>query len=220
MNSSRHPITVVLVEDHRMFREWLGHMISVATDITVAGETDNIADALEMIEKLRPDIAIVDLTLRGSSGLELIKNLKARGVKVPVLVLSMHEDELYAERVLRAGARGYLSKNEASSTVATAIRKVLAGEIYLNEKMTSEMLKIMTHHSPRDGTGMDLLADRELEVFQLIGKGYNIPKIAEHLRLGESTVGTYRTRIKEKLGVQTSAELYAHAARWVQEHGG
>ena len=219
MNPTGHPIAVVLVEDHRMFREWLGHMIAAAGDFTVAGETDNIADALEMIEKLRPDIAIVDLTLRGSSGLELIKNLKARENDVPVLVLSMHDDELYAERVLRAGAKGYISKNEASSTVATAIRRVLSGEIYLNERMTAKMLSAMSQHSPRGAVGMELLADRELEVFQLIGKGYNIPKIAEQLRLGETTVGTYRARIKEKLQIQTSAELYTRAARWVQEHG-
>ncbi|MGB8169897.1 MAG: response regulator transcription factor [Chthoniobacteraceae bacterium] len=220
MNPLSHPIKVVLVEDHRMFREWLGHMISAANDFTVVGETDNIADALTMLEKLRPDIAIVDLTLRGSSGLELIKNLKAQDLAIPVLVLSMHEDELYAERVLRAGAKGYISKNEASSTVATAIRRVLSGEIYLNEKITSKMLSSMTRRSPHPASGMELLADRELEVFQLIGKGFNMPKIAEQLRLGETTVGTYRARIKEKLQIKTSAELYAHAARWIQEHGG
>jgi DNA-binding NarL/FixJ family response regulator len=219
MNPTSHPGRVVLVEDHRMFREWLGHMISAAGDLTIVGETDNIADALTMIEKFRPDIAIVDLTLRGSSGLELIKNLKAQDLDIPVLVLSMHDDELYAERVLRAGAKGYLCKSEASSTVTTAIRRVLSGEIYLNEKMTSKMLSSMAQRSPRAVTGMELLADRELEVFQLIGRGYNIPKIAEHLHLGETTVGTYRARIKEKLQVKTSAELYSRAARWVQEHG-
>lgn len=202
-----------------MFREWLAHMISDAGEFVVVGEADNIADGLQMIEKLRPDIAIVDLTLRGSSGLELIKNLKAMGLETPVLVLSMHDDELYAERVLRAGAKGYVSKNESSSTVATAIRRVLSGEIYLNDKVTAKLLSTIAQHSPRAAGGMELLADRELEVFQLIGKGYNIPKIAEHLNLGETTVGTYRARIKEKLQIQNSAELYTRAARWIQDQG-
>lgn len=219
MNPTGHPINVVLVEDHRMFREWLGHMISSAGNLKIAGETDNIADALELIEKVHPDIVIVDLTLRGSSGLELIKNLKARGVDVPVLVLSMHDEELYAERALRAGAKGYVCKSEASATVAAAIRKVLKGEVYLNEKMTAKILGAIGRTSPRASSGMESLADRELEVFQLIGKGYNIPKIAEQLRLGETTVGTYRARIKEKLQVKTSAELYTRAAQWVQERG-
>lgn len=219
MNPTDRPISVVLVEDHQMFREWLGHMISAAGDLTVTGETDNIADALDMIKRLRPDIAIVDLTLRGSSGLELVKNLKAQELDVPVLVLSMHDEELYAERVLRAGARGYICKSEASSTVATAIRKVLSGEIYLNEKMTTKVLSTISHSSPRTAVGMEVLADRELEVFQLIGKGYNIPRIAEQLHLGETTVGTYRARIKEKLQIKTSAELYIRAAQWVHESG-
>ena len=219
MNPTNHPISVVLVEDHRMFREWLGHMITAAGDLAVVGETDNIADALDLIKKVQPDIAIVDLTLRGSSGLELIKNLKAHGLEVPVLVLSMHDEELYAERVLRAGAKGYICKNEASSTVGAAIRRVLSGEIYLNEKMTARMLSTLSSSSPRASVGMEVLADRELEVFQLIGKGYNMPKIAEQLRLGETTVGTYRARIKEKLQIKTSAELYIRAAQWVHESG-
>lgn len=219
-NPARTPVSVVLVEDHQMFREWLGHMITASGEFKVVGGTDNAEDALEMIERLRPGIAIVDVTLRGSSGLELIKKLKALAIDVPVLVLSMHEDDLYAERVLRAGAKGYLSKGEASATVLTAIGRVLDGEIYLNEKMTSKILTPMNHSLGNEPAGVQLLADRELEVFRLIGKGYNIPKIAAHLRLGETTVGTYRVRIKEKLKVETSAELYAMAARWAQEHGG
>lgn len=219
MNPIGHPVKVVLVEDHRMFREWLGHMVAATGDFTVVGEADNIADALDLIEKNRPDIAIVDLTLRGSSGLELIKNLKARALNIPVLVLSMHDEELYAERVLKAGAKGYVCKHEASATVTTAIRKILGGEIYLNEKMTARMLGTIGRSSPRASSGLESLADRELEVFQLIGKGYNIPRIAEQLHLGETTIGTYRARIKEKLQVKTSAELYTRAAQWVQERG-
>lgn len=212
-------IDVVLVEDHRMFREWLGTMLSVEGVFRVVGETDNTAAALELIKSTRPAIAIVDLTLRGSSGLELIKDLKAHGLDVPVLVLSMHEEDLYAERVLRAGARGYISKSEASSTLANAIRHVVGGEVYLGERMTAKLLSKMAAGRASATDDFGKLADRELEVFQLVGKGYNSRKIAEELNLGESTVETYRARIKEKLGIKNASELYTRAARWVQERG-
>ena len=208
-------VRVVLVEDHLMFREWLGHMLSKGGTISVCGEADNIADGIEIIRKTKPDIAIVDLTLRGSSGLELIKNLKALGLDVPVLVLSMHDEELYAERVLRAGGRGYISKHEASSTLIEAVEKILGGEVFLPGKITSQILQRLAGGGPAKPPGLTLLADRELEVFQLIGKGYNTRRIAEQLHLGESTVETYRGRIKEKLGIRTAAELYQHAALWV-----
>lgn len=213
-------IKVALVEDHKMFREWLGQMISIGGEFSVCGETDNIRDALELIKKTQPDIAIVDISLRGSSGLELIKDLKAHDLAVPVLVLSMHEESLYAERVLRAGARGYITKNEATSTLTKAIRHVLSGEVYLSESMTSHLLGRMSgQRSVKAVSGMELLADRELEVFQLIGKGFNARQIAERLRLGETTIDTYRARIKEKLQLKNAAELYTRAAQWVHEHG-
>lgn len=214
-------IKVVLVEDHQMFREWLGQMLAVNDEFTVAGETDNIRDALKIIKETSPDIAIVDITLRGSSGLELIKDMKAHGLNVPVLVLSMHEEALYAERVLRAGAKGYITKHEATTTLARAIRHVLSGQVYLSDAMTSSVLEKMTRSGGKPAaSGMDLLADRELEVFQLIGRGFNTREIAEQLHLGESTVDTYRTRIKDKLQLRNAAELYSRAAQWVQEHGG
>lgn len=208
---------VVLVEDHRMFREWLGNMLAKGGPYTVCGEADNISDAMELIRTAKPDIAIVDVTLRGSSGLELIKNIKAEGLNVPVLVLSMHDEELYAERALKAGALGYISKHEATSTLAEAIDKVLAGEVYLGGKMTANLLKRLTSPGAAKAGGISALADRELEVFQLIGRGYNSRRIAEQLHLGESTVETYRARIKDKLGIRDAAELYSRAARWVGE---
>lgn len=213
-------IKVVLVEDHRMFREWLGQMISQEGEFEICGEADNIRDALTLIKKAKPDIAIVDITLRGgSSGLELIKDLKAHGLSVPVLVLSMHDEELYAERVLRAGAKGYITKHEATSTLTKAIKQVLEGQVYLGEKMTAAILSKMTgQRTPAANYGVDTLADRELEVFQLIGRGFNARKIAEQLHLGATTVETYRARIKEKLGLKNAAELYSRAAQWVQEH--
>lgn len=213
-------IKVVLVEDHQMFREWLAHLISRKPPLTVCGEADNIRDALRIIMSTLPDIVIVDITLRGSSGLELIKDLKAQGIAIPVLVLSMHDESLYAERVLRAGAKGYITKHEASSTLLNAIQQVLSGKIYLGEKMTSNLLDKMTsRRSPMAASAMDLLADRELEVFHLIGKGYNGREIAEQLHLGETTVDTYRARIKEKLKLRNAAEVYSRAAQWVQEQG-
>ena len=203
-----------------MFREWLGQMLARVPGFEVCGEADNIQQGLRMIEQTSPDIAIVDITLRGSSGLELIKDIKAQGLNVPVLVLSMHDEALYAERVLRAGAKGYISKSAASATLTEAIEQVLAGKIYLGEKMTAFMLEKITNPRGAGATSrMDLLADRELEVFQLIGKGYNGREIAEQLHLGETTIDTYRARIKEKLQLRNAADLYSRAAQWVQENG-
>jgi DNA-binding NarL/FixJ family response regulator len=212
-----NPMRVVLVEDHLMFREWLGNMLAKGKEFTICGETDNIADAIEIIRRTKPDIAIVDVTLRGSSGLELIKNLKAQEIEVPVLVLSMHDEELYAERALSAGARGYISKHEASSTLSEAIKKVVGGDIYLGGKITSHVLKRLAAGGAGKPSGLNSLADRELEVFHLIGRGYNSRRIAEQLHLGESTIETYRARIKDKLGIRNAAELYTRAARWVAE---
>jgi DNA-binding NarL/FixJ family response regulator len=209
--------SVVLIEDHRMFREWLGTMLTQEGDFTICGATDNIADAMEIIRRTKPDIAVVDVTLRGSSGLELIKNLKAEKMDVPVLVLSMHQEELYAERALQAGARGYISKHEGGSTLIEAIRKVIGGEVYLGEKVTARLLQRMSGSVVDKPSGLNAFTDRELEVFQMVGMGYNSRQIAEQIHLGESTVETYRARIREKLGIKNAAELYAHAARWVSE---
>jgi DNA-binding NarL/FixJ family response regulator len=211
------PAQVLLVEDHRMFRERLGTMLCKGGRFKICGEADNIGDAVEIVRRTKPDIAIVDVTLRGSSGLELIKNLKAEGFEIPVLVLSMHDEELYAERALRPGALGYISKHEATTTLTEAINKVLAGEVYLGGKMTAQVLKRLAGNTPSKPVGLGALADRELEVFQMIGHGYNSRRIAERLNLGESTIETYRARIEEKLGIRDASELYARAARWVTE---
>jgi DNA-binding NarL/FixJ family response regulator len=155
--------------------------------------------------------------LRGSSGLELIKDLKCQGIDLPVLVLSMHDENLYAERVLRAGARGYITKNEASSEVIAAIRAVLAGEVYVSKQLATKIIsRISVGQNSRVGeSGMELLTDRELEVFQLIGNGRTLKEIAEFLNLGESTVDTYRSRIKVKLGLRSAADVYLRAGQWV-----
>jgi len=216
----RRPPKAVLVEDHLMFREWLAQMVARDSACEVCGQTDNIRDALQIILRTRPDIVIVDLTLQGSSGLELIKDMRAQGLTIPVLVLSMHAESVYAERSLRAGARGYVSKSEASTTVSQAIKQILSGQVFLSENMTESVIeKISGHRDSAKVSGFDLLSDRELEVLQLIGKGCIGREIAARLNLGQTTVETYRARIKEKLGLRNAAEVYARAAQWVHEQG-
>lgn len=220
-SAASKPFKVVIIEDHPMFREHLAQLLVREMKVDICGEADNIRDALTLIEKEKPDIAIVDITLRGgSSGLELIKDLKTRESPTAVLVLSMHDEELYAERALRAGARGYITKNEASTELLKAIRAVLDGEIYASQRVTARLLQRM---SSKRGTselaGLETLADRELEVFNMLGRGKSTKEIAQTLNLGDSTVETYRARIKEKLQLRSAAELYLRAGQWVRDHG-
>ncbi|HEY2711335.1 MAG TPA: response regulator transcription factor [Chthoniobacterales bacterium] len=210
-------IHVVVVEDHRMFREQLVHLIEKGDEMKVTGEADNIRDGLALIRDKRPAIAVVDISLKGSSGIELLKDLRAQGSTVPVLILSMYDESLYAERALRAGARGYMTKHEASENVSLAIREVLSGEIYLNQRFMSRVMgRIMTGKDTAIQP-IDRLADRELEVFQLIGRGLTTREIGERLGLGITTVDTYRARIKEKLKLENASRLRLEASRWVQQ---
>src|SRR5438105_15760763 len=160
-----------------MFREQLAHLINKVDDMMVAGEADNIRDGFALIKRTQPGIAIVDITLKGSSGLELLKDLRAHGIDVPVLILSMHDESLYAERALRAGARGYITKHEASENVLSAIREVLSGETYLNPRFMSRMMNRMVGGRDASVQPIDRLADRELEVFELIGRGLTTREI-------------------------------------------
>jgi DNA-binding NarL/FixJ family response regulator len=208
---------VVIIEDHPMFRERLSHLIDKSNDLRVCAEVDNIRDGFAAIQDINPDVVIVDISLKGSNGLELLKNLKAHDNTVPVLVLSMHDESLYAERALRAGARGYITKHEASVNVMAAIRQVMEGKIYLSSGSLSQIMgKVM---KGRDVTvqPIDRLADRELEVFELIGRGLTTREIGARLHLGVTTVDTYKGRIKEKLQLENSARLRMAAARWLQQ---
>lgn len=205
---------VVLVEDHPMFRDQLAQLINRETDMCVSGEADNIRDALQMVESKGADIIVVDLSLKESNGLELLKDLKARGIETPALVLSMHDELLYAERVLKAGARGYITKHETSTEVMAAIRKVLSGQVYLGSRMASRVLESFSTHQ-KAGSGVELLTDRELEVFELIGRGRTTRQISGALHLGMSTVDTYRARIKTKLNLENASQLSHEAIRWV-----
>ena len=211
-------IRVLVVDDHPMVRGMLSHLIGQEPDMCVCGEADNIQKALQLIVATPPDIAVVDITLKGSSGLELIKDLKAQAIDLPVLVLSMHDEALYAERAFRAGARGYITKSEASEDVMSAIRQVLAGDVYASPKFTSQLLKNLTDTGkPKPGSVLGQLTDRELEVFHLIGQGRTTHEIAMTLNLGSKTVDTYRTRIKEKLGLKNGTELQHRAVHWVKD---
>ncbi|TCO87577.1 LuxR family two component transcriptional regulator [Chthoniobacter flavus] len=216
MESSDKKTKVLLVEDHAMFRERLAHLISHDFDMSICGETDNIRDAMDLVRTAQPDLALVDITLKGSSGLEFLKDLKAQGLRVPVLILSMHEEMLYAERVLAAGAKGYITKHENSQTLLGAMQQVLAGKVYLSPQMTDSLLKKMSGQDV-SVSAMKRLTDRELEVFQLIGAGKTTREIAEILNLGMTTVDTYRTRIKEKLGLRNGTQLQHYASNCAQQ---
>jgi DNA-binding NarL/FixJ family response regulator len=214
--SSEEKTKVLLVEDHAMFRERLALLINQDFDMRICGETDNIREALEIVRTEKPDLALIDITLKGSSGLEFLKDLKAREINLPVLVLSMHEEALYAERVLAAGAKGYITKHESSQTLLRAIQCVLEGKVYLSDQMTETLLRKMSGQDV-SSSAMKRLTDRELEVFQLIGAGRTTREIAEALHLGITTVDTYRTRIKEKLGLRNGTQLQHYASNCVQQ---
>jgi len=178
-----------------------------------------VNDAVALAESLHPDIAIVDITLRGSNGLDFLKDLKSRSLNLPVLVLSMHDEAIYAERTLRAGARGYITKNEASSEVMAAIDQVLKGEVYLSRQMTSRMLGRFAVGKKAAAAGdVGILTDRELDVFQRVGHGETARDIASALHVGVTTIDTYRARIKEKLGLKNGNELQRRAMEWVQQN--
>lgn len=207
---------VLIVEDHPMFRERLRELIDKENDLEVCGEADNIQAALELLRMPEPvDVVVLDITLRSGSGLELLKQMQAEQLATPVLVLSMHDEALYAERSLRAGAKGYITKYEASPRVMAAIRQVLEGEVYLSSKVATKILGGLSSGA-RKLSGVEQLTDRELEVFELIGRGRTTREIGSRLHLGTTTVDTYRARIKTKLQIENSSQLVHEAVRWVE----
>jgi DNA-binding NarL/FixJ family response regulator len=209
---------LVVVDDHPLFRERLCQLINSEPGMEICGEAESAPEALRIIRETSPDLAIVDLKLKTSSGLELIKSIRALSMHLPVLVLSMHDESLYAERALRAGATGYIAKNQEAGEVLLAVRSVLAGKTYLSEEMTSSFLRSLTTTGIRGiAFSLDRLTDRELQVLDLIGRGRTTREIAELLRLGVATVDTYRARIKEKMKFQNAIELQHFAIRWVSE---
>ncbi len=209
---------ILLVDDHPIVRERLAEIINRESDLTVCAEAGDRLGAIEAVQSSKPDLAIVDLALKNSSGLELIKDLHVRWPHLLMLVVSMHDELLYAERVLRAGARGYITKQEATRNILLAIRRVLSGNVYLNEKTATTVIARLTAKPKGPGASIsDLLTDRELQVFELTGNGLNTRDIAERLAIDVKTVETYRVRIKEKLNLKNSSELLQLAIRWTQD---
>ena len=206
---------IILVDDHPLVREWLTNLIHQQPDLIVCGEAETAPMALQAIAATKPDVAIVDISLKDSSGIELIKNIKASHPRVAVIVLSMHDERLYAERALRAGARGYIMKRETTKKVIAAIHRVLEGKLYVSEKLASLFAeKFVDGHATTAASPIEQLSDRELEVFQLLGEGYETRHIAESLHVSMKTIQVYCARIKEKLKLANATELLREAIRW------
>jgi DNA-binding NarL/FixJ family response regulator len=208
---------VLVVDDHPIVCMGLACLVNQEEDLLVCGEAHNAHEALEAIEALQPDVAIVDISLRGQSGIELVKNIKIIYPKFPILVLSIHDESIYAELVLRAGAMGYIMKQEASEKIVLAIRQVLKGDLYVSHDMTSHMLhKYLKGRSAISGSPLELLSNRELEVLRLMGQGFGTRQIANELIVGVKTVETYRAQLKKKLKIKNTTELVKYAIQWVQ----
>ena len=207
---------IFIVDDHPVFREGLVVLVEREADLAVCGEADNAPQALANIERLKPDLVLVDIGLPGRSGLELIKDLRAVLPEIAVLAISMHDETLYAERVLRAGGRGYLMKQEGPERTLQAIRQVLDGQISVSGKMSARILDALSNRRAKTNSPIARLTDREFEILQLIGRGKDSHAIAEQLHLSVKTVDAHRGNIKEKLELESGTELICYAARWVE----
>jgi len=206
---------ILIADDHPMVRDWLAQLIDREPNLVVCGEATDAAQTLQAIETLRPDMAIIDLTMEGAHGTDLIKDITCRYQGLLVLVLSMHDEPLYAERALRAGARGYVTKREGAEKIRQAILRVLAGEIQVSKTVEARILKeASAGRSIATGLPVDSLSDRELEVFQLLGNGYGPSQIADELHLSVKTVEGYMARIKEKLLLKDARQLVQQAIQW------
>lgn len=217
--SNNHKKRVLIVDDHPLLRDGLSKVLNQQDDLLVCGEAGDARGGLDALHKCRPDVVIVDLTMDDGNGLDLIKDIHAQEARLPILVLSMHHENLYAERAIRAGARGYVMKREPVGTVLAALRKVLVGHMALSENMVSRLL-VATDRKKKSPSGSPagLLSDRELEVFRLLGHGLGTSRIAAKLRVAPSTVETHRAGIKQKLGLAGATELVARAAQFVADN--
>lgn len=215
--SNKQKRRIFLVDDHPLVREWLTHLINQQPDLEVCGEAENAADALRGIAATKPTLAVIDISLKAASGVELVKDLRIQHPSVAPLVLSMHEEELYAERAMRAGARGYVRKRETSKNILVAIRRVLEGGIYVSEKLSEAMALKFLRGKEAVGIAVSRvtqLSNRELEVFHMLGQGRSTLQIADALHISLKTVQAYCIRAKEKLGLATAAQLVREAILW------
>ena len=211
---------ILVVDDHPFMRAGMTQLIDRQPDLQVCGEAGNSADAMREVAQRHPDLVLTDLTMPGRGGLEFIKDLQAMAAGVPVLVMSMHDEAIYAERVLRAGGRGYIMKEAGGENLLTAVRQVLRGEVYVSPRMAARLLEMFSGRKPRGSSSpIEKLSDREFEVFQLIGQGNSTRDIAERLNLSPKTVDVHRGHIKEKLELKDTTALVRHAVRWVETQG-
>src|ERR1700757_549722 len=206
---------VFVVDDHPIVRQGLALLINREDDLAVCGEAEDALAAIQSLAAAKPDILIVDISLNGPDGLDLLKNVRSRHPELPVLILSMHDESIYAERALRAGAQGYIMKQEATEKVLVALRRILSREIYVSERIANRMLhRYIGNPSASKPSSIADLTDRELEVFRLIGEGHSTRQIAEELHISVKTVESYQSHIKEKLSLRSARELVQHAIQW------
>lgn len=209
---------IMIVDDHPLVRAGFAQLIGDTPDLEVCCEASDMASALQWLDKITPDLAIIDLSLAGGSGLDLIEHIKARNNKILMLVASMHDESLYAQRVLSVGARGYINKQEAQEKIIKAIRQVLSGKVYLSNNMTERILSSMVKGA-EDKHGIHALSNRELQVFEMIGQGVAPGKMAKQLNISIKTIETHQAHIKKKLGLTSAHTLTHRAIRWVLEQG-
>jgi len=208
---------VYSVHDHAMFRDGLRQMINLEADLAVCGDSADAVQAMADLRVLRPDLVIVDISLAGSSGIDLVKAIKRDFEDLTVLVVSMHDESLYGERALRAGAMGYVMKSEPAKTVLAALRKVIRGEVHISEKMASAVVTKFLQGAPERPSPLETLSDRELEVFRMLGQEKGTRQIAEEINVALPTVGSFKNRIKEKLGMKNSTEMILYAIQWFRQ---
>lgn len=211
------PHQIFVVDDHPVMRRGYAYLIGAEADLDICGEAESAREALDRIPDADPDLAIVDLTLKGMGGLELIKRLQTQHPGILTLVVSMHDETLYADRALRAGARGYIMKSEVESAVVEAIRRILNGGVYVSEELSTKILLQYAGAAPtEEESPLERLSDRELEVFEYMGRGFTTREIADKLALSPKTIDSYRSRIKDKMAIDSNNELTRRAILWVE----
>ncbi len=206
---------IMIVDDHPLFRHGLAQLLNAQADLTACGEAEDAPAALESVRRLKPDLVIADISLKGTNGVELMKSLKAENPKLPVLIISIHDESLYALRALRAGAKGYVMKSQPLGDVMAAVRKVLDGQIYVSSSLADQLIYKVVRGADGDKSAMESLTDREIEVLQLVGQGKGTRQIAQELRLSVKTIESHRLHIKEKLRLKTASEMIRFAVDWV-----
>lgn len=210
---------ILIVDDHPIVRQGLRSLVDQESDLHVCGEAGSAGEAMKVVKELKPDLMLVDISLKGPDGLELTKSIRSILPDLPILIVSMHDESLYAERVLRAGANGYIMKEEVAHNIAEAIRKVLNGDIYISDAMRQKILRGVAGQRTNPATSsVERLSDRELEVFRLIGRGLGTRQIADDLHLSVKTIETYRAHIKEKMALKNATELVRQAVQWVEQN--